>query len=385
MAEILTIGVIGFDAGMSGIMRFRRRRPAWHVLHLANIVERYQDLSSRCDGVIAAAGQQRHLKLLSEQRLPTVNVSAAFAPGDVPQVVVDNDAVGRQAAVYLADRGLTRFAYMGVPGRYFNDCRKEGFRQELHGRGLNCRVLEEELPRARYPWSVFGPNASELEHWLRDLPKPVGLFAADDAKALDCLLACRNADLSVPHDVAVLGANDHASFCESITPELSSVQVPWEPLGFAAARTLDQMMLGESVPPVLLLPPTGVTERHSTEVLQVDDAVVRRALQFIAERVGEPIGVEEVVAAVPVSRRQLERRFAENLGRTPLQEIHRVRLNRARDLLARTGMSVVQIADLCGFGSDDRFVAAFRKETGYTPAAWRRQLHAPTESKVEPH
>jgi LacI family transcriptional regulator len=77
---------------------------------------------------------------------------------------------------------------------------------------------------------------------------------------------------------------------------------------------------------------------------------------------------------VPVSRRWLERRFHEVLGRGPGAEIRRVRLARAKWLLAETDMPVPEVARLAGFGSREYLAAVFKSELETTPRQYRNRV-----------
>jgi LacI family transcriptional regulator len=81
------------------------------------------------------------------------------------------------------------------------------------------------------------------------------------------------------------------------------------------------------------------TSRQSTETLAIRDADLAAALAFIRSHAAEPIDVGDVLRAVPVSRRLLERRFQHVLGRTPGKEIRRVRIERVKQLLTESNFS----------------------------------------------
>ena len=76
----------------------------------------------------------------------------------------------------------------------------------------------------------------------------------------------------------------------------------------------------------------------------------------------------------PISRRSLEIQFQHYLGRSPAEEIRRVRLEKGKELLARSDFSIGEIAVACGFANTTRFGVAFRKRYGQTPLAYRKQL-----------
>ena len=189
--------------------------------------------------------------------------------------------------------------------------------------------------------------------------------------------ACRRAELLVPEQVAVLAADNDELLCEACIPSLSGIALTSERIGYEAAALLDRLMRGgRARKRPILIAPTGVLARQSTDTLAVDDPDLARAVAFIRGHAADPIQVNDVLREVPVSRRWLERRFHEVLGRGPGEEIRRVRLQRAKLLLAQTDMAVPQVAEAAGFGSREYLAAAFKEQTGLTPRQYRRSTQA---------
>jgi LacI family transcriptional regulator len=189
------------------------------------------------------------------------------------------------------------------------------------------------------------------------------------------LEACRLADLRVPEDVAVLGVDNDEVFCTLSNPPLSSVILNAETAGFRAAELLDKMMRGEvTTPRRILVEAIGVVSRRSTEIVAVDDPDVSAALQLIHREQGCDISVDDVVEEVAVSRRNLEKRFRETLGRTILEEIQITRLERAKRLLVETTYPVSKVAAIAGFGSTGYFIQFFHSRVGKTPRKYRTDL-----------
>ena len=135
------------------------------------------------------------------------------------------------------------------------------------------------------------------------------------------------------------------------------------------------MLSGQKAPkhPVLL-PPVGVITRQSTDVMAVDDRYIAEAVRYIRENACGNICVNDVVVWVSLPRRSLERRFQKVLGRSPFAEIKRVRIERVKMLLAQTDKTLEVIAPECGFSGITRMSPAFKKATGKTPGAWRKQF-----------
>ena len=104
-----------------------------------------------------------------------------------------------------------------------------------------------------------------------------------------------------------------------------------------------------------------------------DDAEVIRAVQFIREHACRPIRTADVFDEMNISRSCLEPRFRNVLGRTIHQEIDRVRIERAKTLLAETNLPIKHIAQQAGFQTVQYLTRAFRRLMRDTPAAFRRR------------
>ncbi|HUU98833.1 MAG TPA: helix-turn-helix domain-containing protein, partial [Phycisphaerae bacterium] len=155
---------------------------------------------------------------------------------------------------------------------------------------------------------------------------------------------------------------------------LSSIELHAEMVGYRSAELLQHMMSGGECPDrPILVPPRGVIARASSDITAIEDAEVAGACMFIRERFSSSIDVADVVRASLLSRRTLERRFEKAMGRTLAREIGRVRIEHAKRLLSDTEMSMPQVAERIGLANAERLSVTFRRATGMTPSAYRRQ------------
>ncbi|MGC9453422.1 MAG: substrate-binding domain-containing protein [Phycisphaerae bacterium] len=328
------------------------------------------------------AGVIGHLSVRSDanavERLnrPAVNVSGVLDDVSVPRVGVDDYAVGQMAARHFIERGFRAFGYIGERNTAYSERRLAGYRGELGAHNLDCEVFTERGgPIAAYNERSWKRSDAAITRWLRSLEMPAAVFACNDVMGMRLSEGCRLVELRVPEDIAIVGVDDDELLCDMARPPLSSVRLPLEQIGFEAARVLDGMLNGQSPPaePVLL-PPSHVVTRQSSDILAVNDAEVASALRFIRTHAGEPIGVREVLAACSVSRRVMERRFQKALGRSPLDEIIRVRIERAKEVLAETHLPMSAVAEASGFNGASRLSVVFRDHTGMTPTEYRRRF-----------
>src|SRR5262249_28880884 len=146
-------------------------------------------------------------------------------------------------------------------------------------------------------------------------------------------------------------------------------------IGFAAASLLDQMIAANNKLPRqdVVFPPSHVITRLSTDTMAVDDPIVAAAVRFIRDHAWQPIGVADVVEASHASRRLLERQMQAILGRSPNEEILRVRISRAKELLLEGDLPLRTIARKCGFSGPKYFGDAFVRQVGVSPGAFRQR------------
>src|SRR5262249_29800449 len=157
--------------------------------------------------------------------------------------------------------------------------------------------------------------------------------------------------LRVPDEVAVIGVDNDEFLCHLSSPPLSSVNTGAERVGYEAAALLDRLMAGGRPPTApILLPPVGVVVRSSTDVVASEDRELAELIRFVRDNACGGLRVEEALRRSSLSPSTMQRRFKALLGRTPKQEILRVQLERAKQLLAETDLTVAEVAAKCGFG-----------------------------------
>jgi LacI family transcriptional regulator len=213
----------------------------------------------------------------------------------------------------------------------------------------------------------------ELARWLLSLPRPVGVMASYDIRARHVLDACRRVGLAVPDQVAVIGVDNDEFLCNLSDPPITSVAPDTRRTGYEAAALLDRLMSAREKQrgQAVFVQPLGVVTRRSTDAFALGDPDVSAAVRFIREHAYHGITVKDVLAEVPVSRRVLEGRFRKLLGRTPHDEIARIRLERVRQLLRETRLSMDEIARRSGFRNGEYLATAFRREIGTSPNEYR--------------
>jgi LacI family transcriptional regulator len=148
-----------------------------------------------------------------------------------------------------------------------------------------------------------------------------------------------------------------------------------EEIGHQAAQLLDSFMRHKPVlTRKLLISPLEIVTRQSTDTLAIHDPVMAKALGFIRRSPSQGMQVGDVAQKAGVSRRALERHFLQSLGRAPAEEIRRVRLDRAKQLLVGTDLPISEVADAAGFGSPEYLTYVFRRSCEQTPLKYRQTI-----------
>lgn len=359
---------------LRGVCQFARTHNQWNLCFsendprgLSRFIKQWKP-----EGVVAHVSSPEIKEILDRSGAKVVNVSSYLSDTGVPSVVVDNLAIGRLAATHLLESGFRRAAFVGYPGVRFSDLRLEGFVHKFQTLG-QIPVSYPLHGRIEKSFKYTAEN-KELCKWLRALIKPVGIFCCNDGLASCIADACRALSIRVPDDVALLGADNSEIVCELSHPPLSSVRISRERIGYLAAEMLHNLMRGKPAPkePVLL-PPDGIAKRLSTDILAIEDEDLVLAVKFIREHAHAPIGVTDILRKVPVSRRLLEKKFRTILNKSPLDEIQRVHLERAKQLLTETDQNLAQVARSAGFNSSERLSVVFKQKEAMTPGDFRRR------------
>lgn len=321
----------------------------------------------RPDGIIAR--EQKNLGAILDLGLPTVIApSTDYVPGHA-NVRADNPQIGVLGAEHLLDCGLRHLAYCGMDRAFvWSRERKEGFCRRVAEAGLEAAVYSSSPRADRLGWAH---EHKRMAAWLRSLPRPLGLMVCSDDHSLGVLEACAEAGCRIPDDVALVSVGNDETICGLTFPPLSSVALNTVRGGYAAAESLARQMAGQRTVEPIVIEPTGVVERASSDILAIDEPEVAKAVCFIQRNVVRPIGVDDVVRATALSRRSLYSGFARATGRSIYQFICAARATRAARLLVETSMSVGQVAAALDFPDEKNFSRFFRREKKLTPHQYR--------------
>lgn len=350
------------------------------------------------DGILVRIDDQRMADAVLATGLPAIDLRGRLPELDLPHMGGNNESITRLAFEHLRDRGLSNFAFCGVPAGQMRtlDLRRMHFVQHVEAAGCSCNVYTGEpatrskrrrqsarqnqatgtpgIPAADFGTRDWEEEQEDLAHWVESLPKPVGIMACHDPRGYQLVDACRRASVQVPDQAAIVAVDNDPVLCLMANPPMTSIDPDGIRIGYEAASWLNRMIIGEPGPdgPVLL-DPLKLVARRSSDMLAIDDPDIAKAVRFIRDHACEGIRVDAVVRHVAMSRSVFERRFSRILGRTPKAELLRIQIDRSRQLLTETDLGLAAIASQAGFSNEKYFSDAFFRQTGQRPTEFRRK------------
>ncbi len=357
---------------LDGILRYANDFGSCRIEPVNYTSLRISNIPKDCRGIISVSPPLSLLKDLTALNRPAV--FATFAPYPDPLYMMnrewallgDSRMLGVRAAEFFLTRMPRTFAYVGITRATNWDLqRAEGFAERLREAGHTAHLY----PRTKEPLTS-DRDADHLQKWLKNLPKPLAVFAANDMRAKDVLEACQKAEITVPYEATVLGVDNNKLICESARPRLSSISFRAEEKGYEVARYLDELVhrRANSKKPLPSLPktmmPGEVVERESTADQTVANPAVGRGLAFIALRKGLDIRATDVANEVGLKRNWLNTLFQQTLGTSIMDEIAKVRLKTVLHLIRETDTPFHEISRRCGFATPTTLCHLVRKETG---------------------
>jgi LacI family transcriptional regulator len=211
-----------------------------------------------------------------------------------------------------------------------------------------------------------------MAKWLEAIESGVGVMVAHDVLANRVVDLCQQKGIRVPQDLAVLSVGNHELLCELCPVPITSIDAAVPLVATRGAEMLEKMLASGTPCNSICIPPRGIVERRSTEITTYGDNIVAKVVAYIHRHVQNPVTVEDLLRAFPISRRTLDRRFAKYTGHSPAVEIRLARLRLARELVEEDRRSLSEIAMACGFADLSHMDRAFKEAFGQTPRLMRR-------------
>lgn len=364
---------------LRGITRYSKDHGPWtfckmptyfrETLGIDGILKWAQDWEA--DGIIGQFYNDEEVAKFNEAKIPVIAQDFKERFTNIPNITGDYRCTGRLGADYFLKKGFKNFAFYGFGNIVWSRERAEGFEERIREAGYNVHYYEHNDSMANDLW-YYKPSA--LSEWLKSLPKPIALMACDDNQGHHITEAARHAGIRIPDEVAVLGVDNDETICELSDPPLSSIELDSEKSGYEAARLMEKMITEKVFHASdIVVKPTQVVTRHSTDIFASKDKYIVSALKYIHGNLDKNLKVDQVLKEVPLSRRSLEKRFIMTTGYPVYEYIYNQRIEKFTQKLLETDMTIFEIALDLGLSDSKNIARQFKQIKGMTPMEYRKR------------
>ncbi len=298
--------------------------------------------------------------------IPVVLRTVGLEYDDYPMLSGDYREIGHIAASFFLRQHYENYAFLGFRSLIWSEKRLEGFREMLSRETVSFHSFMTDNNYS---------NEKEAKEWLVNLPKPIALFAANDLLASRAAEWCQETGISVPEELSILGADNDEFLCNIACPKLSSINLDFERQGYELGETLFRMRNENQNSLVRInVHPLNIVERESTFRHRIQDAYIKKIVDFIDLHYDTPITIEEIVRDIPLSRRAIEIRFKRSMAPdTILSYLTRLRVKSMCNYLCTSDMTINMAAEKAGFTDVINVGRTFKKYTGMSPAKYRNK------------
>lgn len=365
-----------------GICSYAQTHPDWRITMFDGVLPSIGELKA-FDGFLWSVSNKCAAERLLMTGRPIVNLMVDGRFPATVQVGADHAACGELVVQHFLSRYFRHFAFCGWQGLVFSEVRLTAYRKALSRAHFDCSAYLTKARDRRHPLLhdvlherfALPADAAAIGRWLRKLPKPVAVFCANDLRAWQLSEICWRAGLSVPKEVAILGADNDIVPCLLTSPSLSSVDTATFETGRRAAEVLDEILHGKRTADgsTVLVPPRGVEARNSTAVYAVKPPFLAEAISYIRTNTAQSLTASEVAEHVGLSYSTVQGAFREKIGSSIQREIMSARIELAEHLLCATDLPLSDIAEQAGFRTQQYFCLCFKREMGISPGAFRER------------
>lgn len=328
--------------------------------HIGKIVSMVRDF-----GINAIFGQWKGLDVDVAKSLgiPIVLYQRYEEIHDFPIALCDNGAVGKMAAEFFLKYEDLPLAFCGFEGVVWSSARFESFKKAVGGRMAGeIRIRDKEND-----WL-------ELSGWIRNLPKPAGIFCCNDECAKTVIETCNSIGVKVPDEISVLGVDDDSFLCSITSPAISTVKLDFAGLGYRVGHFITEAVVsGHCEVCEIDHKPLEIIERESTPRRLMDDRYIIAITDYMKQHFSEGIEIKDAIRDIPLSRRAVEQRFANATnGKTMHSFLTELKIGKMKEMLISTDLPVFNIALASGFKENSNVNRIFRSITGLSPKEFRR-------------
>jgi DNA-binding LacI/PurR family transcriptional regulator len=204
------------------------------------------------------------LEVFLNSQIPLVMVGEPDRT-DVSYVDTDNYSGGYTATKYLIDLGLQRIGLIATDINKSSEDRLRGYKQALLDHNI---AVDEQL----IAWGNYTVESGYLAMRALLPFQPDAVFSSNDAMAVGCMRALREANLRVPEDISVVGFDDlpHAMHTE---PPLTTIQQTIQESGCEAVELLLKLLNHDGPLPLRTILPNTLIVRGTTRAVQSEKSL----------------------------------------------------------------------------------------------------------------
>ncbi|HTN68224.1 MAG TPA: helix-turn-helix domain-containing protein, partial [Dysgonamonadaceae bacterium] len=181
-------------------------------------------------------------------------------------------------------------------------------------------------------------------------------------------------NIKIPEEISLLGVDNDDLICNLSDPPISSIVLDVEKGGYEAGRLIHQLIRKERTEPFnIVINPTRFELRQSTELYDIQDEYINKIVNHLVEKFNTDISIDELSKIVPLSRRNLEIKFKNEMGTSIYQFILELRIDHFSNLLLTTDRSLFDLALESGFNDCKNISRIFKKFKGVTPVEFRQK------------
>ena len=309
--------------------------------------------------IVGAIGVESAIARICELSLPLATISLPYGNRrNMCTVCTDNKAIAKEAVRLLfGNRHFASYAYFPANGDpEWSEERWRNFRDIIK---KSSSLVPIKLPH------------DGIAEMLDELPRPVGLFAANDSYAVELMGTCHKIGISIPADASVVGVDNEEFLCEHASPPLTSIFPDFEKEGYLAATAIADMLSGKQVPQKIMCGLKQSVIRKSAMGECYAESVVNRAMSIIDSEATSGLNVSDLCTRLRISRRLLDMRFREVKDMSPKDAIINRRLAALKKSLKYSDDPIAAVCAHCGFGSENHPKKLFRQRFGMTMRDYR--------------
>ena len=213
-------------------------------------------------------------------------------------------------------------------------------------------------------------DADHLDKIVGSLAPRTLAVCADAELALRVLRAAKQAGRSVPEELGILSLTESPKLRAS-APQVSSLDPGWRHIGTTAMDVLASYLLNHPREPIQKRLRPNYQKRESTLGSLNAQPLALRAQRLIEQQLPSAITINELMRALDVSSKTLNKHFAAQFGFGVSEYIRRRRFQIVSQKLCKSSDPLHQIAQSCGFCDSSQLVTFVRRESGLTPMELR--------------